>query len=156
MSKKKSLTIYVDGDAFPNPLKRILLSAINRLELTTFILSNKPISIGPSTHLTYILVPEGADQADDRIVEMVTEEDLVITADIPLADRIITKKAFVIDHRGGVLNENNIKDSLAMRNLMHSLRDSGERTRGPDPFGPKDVQGFANQLDSFLTKRLKK
>ena len=156
MNNKKLITIYIDGDAFPNLLKKILLSAINRLELTTFIVSNKPITIGPSTYITYILVEEGADIADDRIVDMVSEEDLVITADIPLADRVITKKAFVIDHRGIFLNETNIKESLAIRNLMQSLRDRGEKTKGPDPFGKKDVQGFANQLNRFLMKRVSK
>jgi uncharacterized protein YaiI (UPF0178 family) len=155
MTNEKVFTIYVDGDAFPNPLKRILLAAIYRLELATVVISNKPISIGPSPHITYIIVSAGADQADDRIVELVSEDDLVITADIPLADRVITKKAFVIDHRGGVLTERNIKNSLSMRNFMQSLRDSGETTKGPDPFGPKDVQGFANQLNSFLTKRFR-
>jgi len=156
MNKQKLINIYIDGDAFPNLLNKILFSAINRLELATFIISNKPINIGQSKYITYILVDADADQADNRIVDMVSEEDLVITADIPLADRVITKKAYVIDHRGGVLSENNIKEHLATRNLMQTLRDVGERTKGPDPFGPKDVQRFANQLNSFLMKRVRK
>jgi uncharacterized protein len=156
MSKQKIIKLYIDGDAFPNLLNKIIVSAINRLELATFIISNKPINIGQSNYITYILVHAGADQADDRIVDMVSDEDLVITADIPLADRVITKNAYVIDHRGGVLSENNIKEYLAIRNLMQSLRDSGERTKGPDPFGPKDVQRFANQLNSFLMKKIRK
>ena len=155
MTKNKLITIYIDGDAFPNLLKQILISAINRLELPTFVISNKPINVGPSQYLNYILVEAGADQADDRIVEMVSEGDLVVTTDIPLADRVITKKAYVIDHRGGVLTENNIKGALAMRDLMQSIRDSGEQTKGPDPFGPKDVQGFANELNSFLMKSVR-
>ncbi|MBT5855161.1 YaiI/YqxD family protein [bacterium] len=155
MTEESLFTIYIDGDAFPNPLKRILLSAINRLELTTIAISNKPITIGPSTHIQYLIVGAGADQADDRIVELVSEEDLVITSDIPLADRIITQNAYVIDHRGHVLDDTNIKGALAMRNLMQSLRDSGETTKGPDPFGPKDVERFANQLNRFLTKRIR-
>jgi uncharacterized protein YaiI (UPF0178 family) len=153
MSKKKIIKIYIDGDSFPAMLNKILFSAINRLELDTFVVSNKPVNIGRSTYITYILVDAGADQADDRIVDMVSEGDLVVTSDIPLADRLITEKACVIDHRGGVLSENNIKEYLATRNLMQSLRDNGERTKGPDPFGPKDVQRFANQLNDFSMKR---
>ncbi|RAP39015.1 YaiI/YqxD family protein [Candidatus Marinamargulisbacteria bacterium SCGC AAA071-K20] len=155
MRSQKKITIYIDGDAFPNRLKKILFSAINRLELDTVIISNKIISIGQSNYTRYILVDEGADKADDRIVDMVDEGDLVITSDIPLADRVITKKAVVIDHRGGVLNDHNIKEHLATRNLMQALRDSGERTKGPDPFGQKDVQLFANELNSFLMKRIR-
>ncbi|MBT5954147.1 YaiI/YqxD family protein [bacterium] len=154
MNNQKSVTIYIDGDAFPNKLNKILFSAINRLELATVAISNKPIDIGRSDYITYILVDAGADLADDRIVEMVVEGDLVITADIPLADRVITNKAYVIDHRGMVLNENNIKSHLATRNLMQELRNRGEKTKGPDPFGSKDVQRFANELNSFLMKRV--
>jgi uncharacterized protein len=152
----KSINLYIDGDAFPNALKKILLSAIERLKLPTFAISNTPIKIGQSKYITYILVDAGADKADDRIVEMVSEEDLVITADIPLADRVLTKNAHAIDHRGGVFNENNIKEYLAMRNLMQALRDNGENTKGPDPFSPKDIQKFANQLNNFFMQKIKK
>ena len=151
-----TLSMYIDGDAVPNRLNKLLFSASNRLEIPTYIISNKPISIGQSPHINYIIVDAGADLADDRIVEMVGEGDLVITSDIPLADRVITKLAHVIDHRGGVLNETNIKDSLSIRNLMQSLRDSGEKTKGPQPFSQNDVQQFANQLNSFFMKHNKK
>jgi uncharacterized protein YaiI (UPF0178 family) len=154
MTEQKSLTIYIDGDAFPNKLNKVIFGAIVRLGISTFVVANKPINIGQSDYINYIVVSAGADEADDRIVDLVSEEDLVITADIPLADRVITKKAYVIDHRGGVLSDKNIKEHLSMRNLMQSLRDNGENTKGPDPFGPKDVQQFANKLNSFLTKRI--
>ncbi len=149
---KRKIAVYIDGDAFPNRLKKILFTAIERLELSTFVISNKRINIGESKNITYIIVDAGADEADDRIVEMVQKGDLVITADIPLADRIITKKAHAIDHRGGIFTENNIKDYLAMRDLMQSLRDNGETTKGPDPFSPKDANNFANQLNIFFVK----
>ena len=146
------MKVYVDGDAFPNLLKPILLRAIKRCDLTTFVVSNQNISIGKSRHITTIIVNSGADEADHRIVEMVEAGDLVITADIPLADRVITKKAHVIDHRGKRLGPENIKQSLALRNLMQEIRDSGELTKGPSPLNQKDAQSFANQLDQFLTK----
>ena len=84
------MTLYVDGDAFPNLLKPILLRAIERLYIKTFVVANKKISLGKSEHVTYVIVEQGADIADQRIVEMAQEGDLVITADIPLADHIIT------------------------------------------------------------------
>ena len=146
------LKLYVDADAFPNLLKPILFRAIERLKIETFVLANKKVNIGKSTNITYIVVDAGADEADDRIVELLEEGDLVITADIPLADRVITKNAHAIDHRGELYSVDNIKQYLAMRNLMQSIRESGEITSGPKPFGPKDAESFANQLNNFLTK----
>jgi len=125
------MTLYVDGDAFPNLLKPILFRSIERLSLPTFVISNKRISIGKSELITYVIVEQGADEADHRIVEMTEEGDLVITADIPLADRIISKKAHAIDHRGELYSMENIKQYLAMRNLMEEIRESGEMTKGP-------------------------
>lgn len=146
------MKLYIDGDAFPNLLKPIILRAINRLSLTTYVISNQPVKIGDSDHISYLLVEEGADEADHKIVEMVEEGDLVITADIPLADRVITKEAHAIDHRGALYSEDNIKQYLAVRNLMQEIRDSGEATRGPAPFSKKDSHEFANQLDKLFTR----
>ncbi len=147
------MRLLIDGDALPNILKPILERAINRLNITTFVVSNRNIIIGKSKHISNIIVGSGADEADNRIVEMVEEGDLIITADIPLADRVIVKKAHAIDHRGKLYSENNIKQSLAVRNLMQEIRDSGEVVKGPAPFAQKDAHEFANQLDQFLTRQ---
>ncbi len=146
------MRVFVDGDAFPNLLKPILLKQIERLSLETFVISNKKITIGNSQHVTYQIVELGADEADHHIVEMANEGDLVITADIPLADRVISKNAHAIDHRGELYSVDNIKQYLAMRNLMDEIRSTGEMTKGPPPFGTKDAHQFANQLNAFLTK----
>ena len=121
--------------------------------MDTYVVANKKINIGKSKYVSYIIVEQGADEADNNIVELVEKGDLVITADIPLADRIITKKAHAIDHRGELYSEENIKQYLTMRNLMSELRDSGEVTGGPAPFSKKDAEGFANQLNAFLQRR---
>ena len=150
------LKIYIDGDAFPNLLKPILLRCIERLKLKTYVIANKKINIGKSNFISYLIVEAGADEADNKIVEMIKDGDLVITADIPLADRVISKNAHAIDHRGELYSVDNIKQYLAMRNLMDKIRESGEMTKGPKPFGQKDAHQFANQLNSFLAKRIKK
>jgi hypothetical protein len=147
------MILYIDGDAFPNILKPVLFRAIERLSIPTCVVSNKRISIGESNHITYILVSAGADEADNFIVEKVNEGDLVITADIPLADRVITCNAHAINHRGELYTEDNIKSWLAMRNLMQGIRDMGEPTKGPAPLTQKDVNKFVNQLDKFLMRR---
>jgi uncharacterized protein YaiI (UPF0178 family) len=117
--------------------------------------ANKPLRLERLANLSLILVPEGHDVADDRIAELVQPGDLVITADIPLADRVVTKKAFAMNPRGKLYTEHNIKDKLAMRNLLNELRDSGMITGGPAEFSKKDRQAFANQLDSFLIRQMK-
>jgi len=148
------LRLFIDGDAFPNLLKPIVLRAVERLSLPTVVVANKKVTIGKSAYISYLLVEQGADEADHRIVEMVQSGDLVITADIPLADRVISKEAHAIDHRGELYSVENIKQYLAMRDLMESIRDSGEITGGPKPFGTKDAHAFANQLHAFLVKHL--
>ena len=149
------MTLFVDGDAFPNLLKPILVRAIERLSLKTYVIANKKISLGTKSPLVeYLIVDQGADEADHKIVEMAQEGDLVITADIPLADRIISKNAHAIDHRGELYSVDNIKQYLAMRNLMESIRESGEMTGGPKPFSQKNAHEFANQLNAFLHKHV--
>jgi uncharacterized protein len=147
--------LYIDGDALPNLLKPILLKQIERLQLQTIVVSNKKITLGKSEFIEYLIVDAGADEADDKIVELLQKEDLVITADIPLADRVIAKEAHAIDHRGELYSVDNIKQYLAMRNLMEKIRESGETTKGPKPFGAKDAALFASQFNAFLTKRFK-
>ena len=149
------MTLFIDGDAFPNLLKPIISRSIERLQLTTKVIANKKINIGKSKYIEYIIVDQGADEADHHIVELCEEGDLVITADIPLADRIINKNAHAIDHRGELYSVDNIKQYLAMRNLMESIRESGEMTGGPKAFGQKDAHAFANQVNAFLAKHCK-
>ncbi|MFH1062761.1 MAG: YaiI/YqxD family protein [Candidatus Omnitrophota bacterium] len=147
------MNLYIDGDAFPNSLKQILFRAIERFALPTFVISNKRINIGNSKHINYIIVDAGPDEADQRIVEMAEEGDLIITADIPLADKVITKKAYALDHRGKFFSEDNIKYYLSMRNLMQEIRDNGMMTKGPAAFSQKDAHEFANQLNQFLIEQ---
>ncbi len=149
------MKLYIDGDALPNILKPILLRAIDKNNIDSYVVSNKKISLGAhSKNIHYIIVEAGADEADNHIVEMLEIDDLVITADIPLADRTISKNAHAIDHRGETYTQDNIKQYLAIRDLMQSIRDSGETTKGPKPFSAKDAQYFANSLNKFLQQYL--
>ena len=150
------MKLFIDGDAFPNLLKQIVLRAIEKQKINTIVIANKKINIGASNYIKYIIVDTKQDEADDKIVEMLEENDLVITADIPLADRTIEKNAHAIDHRGAIYTKDNIKEYLAIRNLMQEIRDSGEITKGPAPFSQKDAQQFANSFNAFLQKYNKK
>jgi uncharacterized protein len=146
------MQIVVDADAFPTLLNDILLRAVQRVCVPLVFVSNKPLRFEPSPLISCVLVPTGPDVADDRIVEQIGPGDLVITADIPLADRVITKGAWALSPRGDLYTEENIKDRLALRNLMHQLRNDGMMTGGPMAFGKKDRQAFANQLSNLLSK----
>ncbi|MDA8127051.1 MAG: YaiI/YqxD family protein [Deltaproteobacteria bacterium] len=151
------MRIYVDADAFPNVLKDILFRAAERMQVPLVFVACKRLSFGRSANISVIEVPIGPDLADDRIVELVQPGDLVITADIPLADRTITKGAFALNPRGELYTEENIKDRLAFRGLMNELRDCGLVTGGgPAEFTKKDRQAFANQLDRLVSRQLKR
>ena len=149
------MRIYVDADGFPSAAKELVIRAAIRLQVPVVFVANKRMRYEPSAVLSSVIVPEGPDVADDRIVEMAKPGDLVITADIPLADRVVTKGAFALDPRGKLYTEANIKDRLALRDLLSELRDGGMMTGGPPKFSKKDCQAFVNQLDSFLVSQLK-
>lgn len=147
------MKILVDADAFPNALKEILLRAVLKREITTVFIANKKISVPNQPYISMEVVAQGPDEADHRIAELCEVGDLVITADIPLADRIVSKGAVGLDPRGTIYDENNIKHLLAMRNLMEELRNNGEITGGPSAIGAKTVREFADGLNTLLTKR---
>lgn len=148
------MQIYVDADGFPNAAKDLLIRTAIRLQVPVVFVANKRVSYEPSVIFSSITVHEGPDLADDRIVELAQKGDLVITADIPLADRVVAKGAFALNPRGYLYTESNIKDKLAMRDLMTGLRDGGMVTGGPSAFGKKECQAFVNRLNSFLMKHL--
>ena len=144
------MRLIIDGDAFPNLLKPIIIKAINKKMVKTIVVSNKKINLGDSVFIEYVLVSLGMDKADTHIVELLEDGDLIITADIPLADKVISKNGKALGHRGECYSKDNIKQYLTMRNLMEQIRDSGEKTKGPTPFTKKDCEVFANGLYSLL------
>jgi uncharacterized protein len=146
------MQIFVDADAFPGVIEELLFRAVERVRVPLVLVSNQYRKVPLSGYISSITVSAGVDVADDHIVEMVQPGDLVITADIPLADRVVGKGGYAIDPRGELYTEKNIKQKLAMRNLMDVLRNGGMITGGPSSFGKKDIQAFANQLDRFLTR----
>ncbi len=150
------MKILVDADAFPKDIQEIVFRAVERVRISMILVSNKRVKHPKSELISRIMVGEGPDVADDKIVELVHDGDLVITADIPLASRVIDKGAFAIDPRGELYTKSNVKHRLAMRDLMKELRQEGEITGGPSAFSRRNVQSFANEFDKFLTKHMVK
>ena len=155
-TNENSLRIWVDADACPVALKEILFRTARRLEVRLVLVANQSMPIPRSDLIELLTVPYGANVADDRIVELVGAGDIVVTADIPLAARVVEKQAVAIGTRGELYDENNVHDRLASRDLMEQFRAAGVETSGPKPLNQKDVQSFANVLDRMLTQRLKK
>lgn len=152
MSFKKCINIIVDADACPKTIKEILYRAATRLKIPMILVANTNLIIPKSQFIKSVLVASGFDVADRYIIELATPGDLIITADIPLADGVIKKGAFALNPRGELYDQNNIKEKLSIRNLMDEIRGTGQLTGGPAPLTNKDNLKFANALDSFLAK----
>jgi len=147
------MKIWVDGDACPKGIKEILYRVSARTKITVIFVANQYLHLPQSDTIKMVQVNDGPDVADDEIAECCTPEDLVITADIPLAARVVEKGALALDPRGTLYDQNNIGQILDMRNFMDELRGSGVETGGPSGFGAKERQKFANELDRLLTRR---
>lgn len=143
--------IWVDADACPSEAKEILYKASRRLEIPLILVANAMMRIPGSGLIRLELVGAGANVADQRIVELLSPGDLVISADIPLAASAVAKGATVLDPRGDVLDADSVGSRLAARNLMDELRGSGIETGGPAAYSARNRQDFANQLDRLLT-----
>jgi len=143
-------TIWIDADACPKLVKEIIYKISHRLLLNVVLVANKSMFIPPSSLIRQVTVKLGADVADNYIVEQVKENDIVITADLPLAAFIVEKKAIGLNVRGEIYTEDNVRERLSMRDFMKELRDNGVITGGPESFGPKDAERFTNAINKIL------
>jgi hypothetical protein len=146
------MKIWVDADACPVVIKEILFKAAERTKIETILVANHVIRTPPSKVIRFLKVNSGFDVADDEIVKRVEPNDLVITADIPLADEIIEKKAIALSPRGELFTKENIKSKLNMRDFMDTMRASGVNTGGPAVLNQADRQAFANHLDIIIRR----
>lgn len=149
------MKVWVDADACPVVIKEILYRAAERTKITTNLVANQFLRVPASPYIKTITVPSGFDVADSRIVQECEIGDLVITADIPLAALVVAKGAHALNPRGELYTEGNIKERLAMRNLMDELRGNGVDISGPAVFNLADRQMFAAALDKFIAKSSK-
>lgn len=146
------MQIIVDADACPKIIKEILFRAAEKNNIPTTVVANTRIRTPQSTLFKSLIVAATYNEADDKIAEIIHEGDLVITADIPLADRAIKKGALALDPRGELYSEENIGTRLAVRNLMTELRETGLQTGGPPPIGNREKQRFAQNLQAIIQK----
>ena len=146
------MTIWVDADATPGAIKEIIFRAAERTRTQTTLVANNFLRIPPSKFITFMQVDQGFDVADNEIVKRALANDLVITADIPLAAEVVAKGAAALNPRGERYTLENVRQRLNMRDFMDTMRSSGVQTGGPPPLSKTDRQKFANELDRYLTK----
>lgn len=147
------MKIYVDADACPKVIKEILYRVAERAKVQVTFVANSYLHLPPSSYISMLQVGDGFDVADAKIVELCEQGDLVITADIPLADGAIKKGAMALNPRGELYTSDNIGPILARRNFMDTLRGGlVEEVSGPPAFSVKDRELFANQLDKYIQK----
>jgi uncharacterized protein YaiI (UPF0178 family) len=149
------MKIWIDADACPRVIKEILFRASERLRIPVCLVANKKLAKHDTHLVESIVVPEGFDVADDYIADHVAPEDLVITADIPLAARIVANGGVALDPRGELYTEENVGERLSMRDLMAELRSGGLVQGGPSQFSMTDRQRFASSLDRLLTRMIR-
>ena len=146
------MQIWVDADACPGEIKDLLYRTAERRQIAVTLVANSPLRVPKSSLISSLCVPGGMNVVDRRIVELISAEDLVITADVPLAAEVVKKGAVALNPRGELYTHDNVGERLAARDLMDHLRGGGMVTGGPTNFSAKDKQGFANQLDRWLAR----
>lgn len=133
-----------------------MFKGAEREKLCLVLVANTPLPHPVSNYLSCVVVDEGFNVADDWIVEHVEPGDLVVTADIPLASRVVDKGAVALDPRGTMYTEENVKDKLATRNLMDDLRGAALiGGGGPRPYSKQDANRFANAFNTYLVRGAK-
>jgi uncharacterized protein len=142
------LHIFIDADACP--VKKEVYRVAGRYGLEVTLVTNSWMRIPNESWIVLEVVGEGFDAADDWIVEHAQPDDIVITADIPLASRCLEQGARVIGSTGKPFTEDNIGSAVATRDLLSELRDAGEITGGPPPLQKQDRSRFLQQLDAVI------
>lgn len=143
-------SLYIDADACP--VKDEVYRVAERYRLAVFVVANSWIRTPRDPRITLVQVDDGPDVADDWIAERAGPGDVVITADIPLADRALKAGAQALHPAGRPFTPDNIGGALASRSVGEHLRSMGEITGGPKAFGPADRSRFLQALDNAVVK----
>ena len=142
------LHIFIDADACP--VKQEVYRVARRYGLDVTLVANSWMRIPNEPWLALEVVEDGFDAADDWIVEHVEPDDIVITADIPLASRCMQEGSRAIGPTGRPFTEDNIGEAVATRDLLAVLRSGGEITGGPQPLTKRDRSRLLQQLDELI------
>jgi len=140
--------IYVDADACP--VKPEIYRVAERHNLIVHVVSNSGMRIERNPLIRQVVVAAGPDEADNWIADNITDRDIAITADIPLADRCLKKNAQVIGPTGKPFTQASIGMALAMRNLMSDLRETSDLKSYNKAFSKRDRSDFLQALEQAI------
>lgn len=146
------MKIWIDADACPKVIREVILKAADRTGIECIFIANHVIPLPKRNNIQFLQVSSGFDVADNEICRRVADGDLVITADIPLADEILSLNAHALSPRGEWYTKDTIKPRLNIRDFMDTMRASGVQTGGPATLSQAERREFANHLDRALTR----
>ena len=149
---KNGFRIWIDADACPIPAKEIIYKYAFKWNIEVILVANSHQKIPKFHCIKIIVVPKGLDVADHYICQNVVPDDIVITADIPLASDIINAKAHVITPKGEALDTRNISERLSVRNFFDHLRSSGQHHSRSASYDNGHKKAFAASIDRLVTK----
>jgi len=133
-------------------VKAEIYRVAERYRLKVFVVANSYINVPRDPRIERVVVSDGFDAADNWIAERAGPSDIVVTADIPLADRAIKNGAAVIGTTGLPFTASSIGMAMANRELLSNLRAMGEVTGGPKPMSPRDRSRFLSALDEAVNR----
>jgi hypothetical protein len=142
------LDIYIDADGCP--VKQEVYGVAMRYGLKVTVVANSRMRMPLEGPIELVVVEGKFDAADDWIVGHVRENDIVVSADIPLAARCLDKGALVLGPSGRVFTKDSIGEALATREILSHLRELGTITRGPAPFDKRARSRFLQRLDQMI------
>lgn len=143
-------TIYVDADACP--VKPEILKVAERHGLPVTFVANSGLRPSRDPMVRNVIVSGAFDAADDWIAESARQDDIVVTADVPLAGRCVAKGAHVTGPTGRLFDKSNIGMASAMRDLGAHLRETGESKGYNAAFSPRDRSAFLEALDRLCRR----
>ncbi|MDR0997497.1 MAG: DUF188 domain-containing protein [Treponema sp.] len=146
------MKILVDADSCPRPARDLIIRAARRTGLTAIFAANRPIPGLRGDTVIMELCPPGDGSADNRVVDLARQGDVVITRDIPLAQRLVEKDVTVMDDRGTVYSRENIRERLSLRNFMVGLANNGLDPERSASYGKQELKAMADSLDRLLAK----
>lgn len=148
------LTIWVDADSCPTRIREIICSAASRRKVGAIFVANRTIPIPRAEQVSAVVVSDGDQSADAYLVEHAQSGDLAVTRDIPLAAQLVASGVTVLNDRGDVFTEANVRERLSIRDHMYELRTSGIMVAEQSRFGPREIFRFSNAFDRELTRIL--
>jgi uncharacterized protein YaiI (UPF0178 family) len=142
--------IVVDADACP--VKEQIYRVAARYGLPVLLVANAPMRLPAQVGVELVHVPGSFEVVDDWIAEQTEPGDVVATADILLAARVVDRGAVCVDFRGKEFTADALGGLLASREIAQQLRGAGVYTGGPPPFSPRDRGRFASKLDEVVNR----